>query len=402
MKQASTALLAIAIAFACTQTGESARDVAPVLTPAAIDAPPIDWLPLELHRSVYPFVSGTVNGVATTMLIDSGAERTAIDASLAQELGLENGGVVRARGISGATDAWIARGVRLEVGSLRIEPEFVVVIDLAPVVERLGRPLPVVLGRELFARAIVELDYPRERVAFHDPERWPSADAARSITMFEASGGKYAVDARIEGRPSVRVQVDTGSGDTLTIFHDYASAERLLAGRARVSTRLAGGVGGSAVENEATLAELSLGAWSLRDVPALFEAEVRNAKAARDSSGRLGGRVLRRFRVTIDAPHQRMWLAPEERWNRPFERNRAGLQVVFRDEALEVVHVAAGSAAERSGWLVGERITAFNGRAVTSDHWNAWTKLLDGAPGTVVTLRDGNDNERRLTLADHY
>ncbi|MFN0244645.1 MAG: aspartyl protease family protein [Planctomycetota bacterium] len=402
MTRTWTVLLVVAIALACAQTGDGARDVAAVSTPALVDEAPTDWLPLELHRSVYPFVSGTVNGIATAMLIDSGAERTAIDASFARELGLESGGVVRARGISGATDAWIAHGVEIEIGALRIEPEFVVVIDLAPVVERLGRPLPVVLGRELFARAIVELDYPRERVALHDPERAPSADAARSITLFEVSGGKYAVDARIEGRPPVRVQVDTGSGDTLTIFHDYASAERLLAGRVRVSTRLAGGVGGSAVENEATLAELSLGEWSLRDVPALFEAEVRNAKAARACSGRLGGRVLHRFRVTIDAPHERMWLEPAERWSRPFERNRTGLQVVFRDEALEVVHVAAGSAAERSGWLVGERITSFVGRDVTSDYWSAWTKLLDGAPGTVVTLRDGSDNERKLTLADHY
>lgn len=397
MKQAWTLVLAAAITLACTPTRESARDA-----PAPVDDARSGWLPLELHRSVYPFVSGAVNGVAAAMLIDSGAERTVIDASLAQELALERGGDVTARGISGAADAWIARGVTIEVGGVRFEPPFVVVIDLAPVALRLGRPLPVVLGRELFARAIVELDYPRERVAFHDPERSPGTDDARSLTLFEAGGGKYAVEARIEGRPPVRVQVDTGSGDTLTIFHDYVSTQKLLDGRARVSTRLAGGVGGNSVEHEATLATLSLGEWRLRDVPALLEAQVRNANAARDCSGRLGGRVLRRFRVTIDAPHQRMHLEPSEHWDAPFERNRAGLQTVFRDGALEVVHVAAGSAAERSGWRAGERVTSFAGREVTSDYWNAWTRLLDGAPGTVVTLRDGSGNERTLTLADHY
>lgn len=387
-----------ATASSCTQV-DRANPAAVIIAAEQGDT---SWQPLDVHRLAYPFVSGTANGIDVSMLLDLGAEMTSIDASFAKKLGLERVGDITAKGVSGTTDAWFARGVTIEVGSLRFEPSFVVAIDFAPVAERLGRPLPVVLGRELFERAIVELDYSASRVAFHDPERWHSASDAHVLPLFPAKGGKYAIDARIEGRAPVRVQIDTGANDTLVVFHDYVNEARLLEGRTKVSTRLAGGVGGTSVDREATLTKLGLGDIELHDMPATFEPETRDAVASSTCAGRLGGRILSRFRVTIDVPHRRMQLEPAANWDRPFEKNRLGLQGVLHANELEVAHVAAGSPAEHAGWKVGERVTAFDGRAVTSDCWNDWMSFLDRATGTTVALRDGEGRERKLTLAEYY
>jgi len=123
-------------------------------------------------------------------------------------------------------------------------------------------------------------------------------------------------------------------------------------------------------------------------VPASFEIGP-DRPGAIPRAGILGGEILSRFRVAFDYRNDSMWLTPAPDWQkRSFLRDRAGFETDDRGQHLEVVHVCPGSPAAATGWKVGERIVAVDGRPVGSAHRSVdWET---GAPGTPVELTDGN------------
>ncbi len=363
------------------------------------------WLPLSVHRTGHVFVATKVGGTEVEGMLDTAAAMTTIDTGFAKAHGIDLGDAVSASGVGGTASAHLARGVTIEVGALKFRPPTVAVVDLAAVAKDLGRDLSLVIGRELFDAAVVEIDYAGARVAFDDPgrERTPLSHV---LPLFPADQGTPAIEVSVEGRPHVRVQVDIGSNDTLKLFRSYVESANLLAGRSKVSTRLSGGVGGMAPVKEATLEKIVIGGLEVRGVPALF---VEGGPADRGTStrgsskvdGRIGSGILQRFRVVVDVPHGRLELEPTAETARPFPKNRLGLQSVLQSNALEVVHVAAGSPAEAAGWHAGDRVTEFGGRSVDGACWSAWIDCIGQPAGTVVVLRDGEGKERKVTLAEY-
>ena len=75
---------------------------------------------------------------------------------------------------------------------------------------------------------------------------------------------------------------------------------------------------------------------------------------------------MRRFTVTWDYQHERMLLVPNSQLHDPFEADSSGLHLTVRPPAFNIIYVAAvlpGSPAAAAGLLVGDVITAINGKA---------------------------------------
>ena len=62
---------------------------------------------------------------------------------------------ISAQGVGGAQQAELVQDVTVEVGNLKLSGVSVAVIDLDAVEKAIGRPMPVILGRELFMSSVV-------------------------------------------------------------------------------------------------------------------------------------------------------------------------------------------------------------------------------------------------------
>jgi C-terminal processing protease CtpA/Prc len=51
-----------------------------------------------------------------------------------------------------------------------------------------------------------------------------------------------------------------------------------------------------------------------------------------------------------------------------FCKDRSGIQANYRSGALDVIFVAPGSPASRSGWKIGDRIIAINRRPIGPEY----------------------------------
>ena len=339
---------------------------------------------------------GLLGAQPVRVLLDSGASLSVVDLRLARRLRLEP---TQARAVADSAGlparAVQLAGVTLRLPGLTFLDLATVALDLSPLAET-GQEVPMILGAEAFAALAVEVDRAAARVSFSAPSaaRPPPGAVA---TPLRANGGRTRlVSLEVEGSGATPAQFDLGSQSPLTASLAYAQAHGWLAGK-RVSTWAGATVSGVAEERIATLAGVRLGGWTLPPTPV----ELLSGWDTPDAPLLVGYPLLSRFRMLVDAPDARLWLAPLPGLERPFRRDRSGLAVrpASEGEGLEVVHVAAGSPAAAGGWRAGEVILS----ATDAQGRPAGDAFGFGAEGTRLRLRvRGDPRPRDLTLADYF
>jgi predicted aspartyl protease len=367
------------------------------------DAGTTDWIPFELFRGAYIYLHGSVNGIATDMLLDSGAGMTVLDRSFATEHGIESGGEVVARGTGGESTASMASGLTIRVGMLELRDLSAAVIDLGGLVPKLGRSMPVIFGKEVFHSLVVDIDYPAQRLRFIEPADYHNEGAGHRLAISPSEDGHKNLDISVEGRAPIAVALDTGSGSALDLFGWYVDESHLLDGRTQVTEGLSGGVGGMVTEKLTSVRSVEIAGYALADVPIGMQWSTTGAFATKRIGGNLGAGILKRFRVIFDYAHDCLWLEPQPGWeNAAFERDRAGLDLERKPGALDVLFVAPGSPAAAGGWKVGDRIVAVDGKPVGDVYDESIDRFGRGPEGASIKLRLENGTERTLVLRRHY
>ena len=360
------------------------------------------WLPVELLFERYIMLRGRVGGVETDILLDSGAGMTVLDEAFAKKLGLESSGALPAQGVGGTTTAGLVQGVTLELGDLKLGPMTAVTLDLSQIAGRMGRDLPVILGKEVFHALVVDMDYPNARIRFLDPENYAYDGQGHRLEVMPADDGHKLVKLAVEGLPEASYMLDTGQGGALTMFRKYTDDNRLLEAR-RQTEVLGGGVGGMIKAKMARLRTVDIAGYRLTDVPAAFQRQdVGGAFDTARLAGNLGAGILNRFRVTFDYSRDCLWLEPGAAFGQPLPQDRLGLNPHPEGGALVVDHVCPGSPAEAAGWKAGDRITALDGQPVGADWWKVLARWSRLPSGTKVRLTGADGGEREVELADYY
>lgn len=343
----------------------------------------------------------TVNGVATVALLDTGAGSTILDRAFAARIGVTSARTIEARGFGGRTTAGLARDVALGVGAARFVGLAPAILDLSDAARRTGHEIPVIVGADVFERAVLDLDVPNRSLEFLDPATFTPPDDTTFVPLARA-GSLWTAQVSLEGRDEIAASVDLGCGYPIVLEHAYWSRAGLLEHRRR-STGIALGVGGAFEQTAATLESLSFGGVEFPGVPAGFLPAEAATPGARGASAVLGLPVLARFRLWIDFPHDALHLrADAARLRSSFARDRLGLTLKADAGLLRVIHVAPGSPAEAAGFRVGTRVAAIDDRPAAS-----WTpperrELGDRPVGTRVTIRLADGTTRTVRLEDYY
>ena len=359
------------------------------------------FMPFDLFAGVRIYIPAVVNGVETEVLLDSGAEMTVLDKGFAERLGLDASGDVAAVGTGGVGSAQFAQGVSIDLGGIAFPDRTVAVIDLAAIGQAIGRPLPVVLGKDAFNGLIIDIDFPARRIAFHEREGFTAPEGLVEVPLV-STGSIRAVPLSIEGREPALFDFDTGNGGALIVYPAYAAAQGLLDGRP-ASTVMSGAVGGMRESGIATVHSLNLAGFEVRDVPAVFPPAGPSAVDSDRTAGNLGMGVLGRFRLITDFAGGRVWLgADEASLAQPFARDRLGLSLRKEAGAVTVQRASPNSPAAAAGWTARERIIAIDGVAADDLDAAALRAVVSGPAGRMVRLTLEDGETRTLERRDFY
>jgi hypothetical protein len=243
-------------------------------------------------------------GAPRWFLLDSGAGALVIDKQTADTLALDAFGAIEASGIGGRAPARFRPAKTFEVGPLTIDDPVMLELDLSPIAPFFGVELAGILGYDVFARAVIELDLRTPAAKLHDP------------ASFEPSSGtrweELLLDARIptlrcryEGEREGLFRMDTGDSSTVTFHTPTVERLKLLEGRKTKSTPL-GGVGGFTGGRSGKLAWFEVGGRRVEDLDARFAQTEKGPFSTPEIDGNLGTALLEPFVLFFDYRAQRL------------------------------------------------------------------------------------------------
>lgn len=278
----------------------------PAICPAAATqapaAVPAAGYPIVLTRGGRLLVDARINGHLVQALLDSAAEATLIDPGFARRLEVTSAGTVSGKGSGAASfEAGLIKGVTLEAFGLTLKDQTVAVTDLADVGQRLlGRRLEIILGREIFDAARLQIDIEGRRIRVVSRDSQPPGTRLELLTEH----GVETLPVRVEDSGVVRATFDLGNGAEVLAGAALAARLHLLTDGRKVSTGHGGGLGGETARQLFELHSLEVAGRRFNDVAAAIDPQ----PSASDLN--IGVSVLRHFLITSDFAAHALWLQP--------------------------------------------------------------------------------------------
>lgn len=308
-----------------------------------------------------------VNGSSPlTFILDTGASSVVLDNRRVAELGLDTVAGDDAQTGGGSVKTGAAEDVTLRVGRAELAGITVATIDLRPLDAALGLRIDGILGYEIFAKYVVEIDYAARHVRLHDPSRYRDAGRDAVPLALEEKLPVVRVDlARAKGGTAeAKVELDTGLTAGLTLTRTFVQANGVVdpaQPRLRITTGalLPGKVSAEVVR----LPVVRFGGFDLERIVASVTPTPEEAGVSGDTVGLIGGEVLRRFTLVVDYPHSRLLLEPNDAVFEADEFDMTGMSLSApAPRTYRVRLVLNGSPAAAAGIVAGDELVAIDGR----------------------------------------
>jgi hypothetical protein len=358
-------------------------------------------VPIRLLNN-HIYVEAKVNGQGPyAFMVDTGGH-TILTPSTVATLGLHAEGASTSAGAGEKTTVNGFVKVReIAIGAMRMREQTAFALDFANQ-ETEGVDVDGMVGFELFRRFAVRIDYGALTMTIIDPARFDARDAGTPIA-FRFYDHLPQVRGTFDGRPGW-FDIDTGSRSEIDLTSPFVERAHLRDAYPGGFVAVGGwGVGGPVRSYIVRARSVTLGDVAI-DAPV---ASLSNMRAGSFSDpnyeANVGSGLLKRFVVTFDYAHQRMYLKRIE--PQPADAgtfDKSGMWINLGDRGFVVADVAPGGAAQAAGIAVGDVIVAIDGEGPGTLALPAARQRLRTAPdGTTVkveVLRGAARETRTLTL----
>lgn len=167
-------LIAAMLLVAGSLTGQAIEKSAPIFAHGALST---GWMDFELQDGKRIFLSATVNGHATKVLLATGLPVSDIDKTFAASIGLAYQAKDEKDG-KDTDDSTVVYGIKIQIGNMTLRDTSANGVDFAPLAKHIGHPLPLLLGDDVFDHSSVDIDFAHHRICFQ--QEWHSVEGGRS------------------------------------------------------------------------------------------------------------------------------------------------------------------------------------------------------------------------------
>ena len=242
-----------------------------------------------------------IHGSHLWFVLDTGAPRTIVDSTAARTLGLQI--VSQERGTGAGRGTYLqqhASPIDVALGAMPLHVPEPWVIDLANV--GTDQRADGLLGEDLLERYVVRIDPELQTLTLYDSAHFQYPGAGTMLPL-SVKKNKLYVDVKLtlpSGLSATHaMRIDTGSEDAASDNLVRQSTERRVA-------RQGIGLGTAYVDTSGLFESVELGPYA-----------VHRAWGASNDHPALGMEILRRFTMTFDVPHGRLFLEPNRRIKDP-------------------------------------------------------------------------------------
>jgi len=224
-------------------------------------------IPFQLRQNQI-FVEVSVDGSPPlTFVLDTGAPYNLIGLRQARSLGLplqSVGRVVQGVGADPPDAYVVSRKLTVRLGDISLASQALVAVPLDLPAECADAPagradstrggtggasssVEGVLGKPLFDRFVVDIDYAAQRITFHEPTGYRYEGRGETLPLRMADGIPV-LDAKVTAAPrrsaTARLAVDLGASTAITINRQFADSHQVLPAQETLRATNECGVGG--------------------------------------------------------------------------------------------------------------------------------------------------------------
>lgn len=196
----------------------------------------------------------------------------------------------------------------------------------------LGIPVHGIIGYDLFRDFVVEINYGRQFLRFHDPKTYKPRPGKGAQTLpLDVDHNKAFLEGSVVVRDGaevpVRLLMDTGSSDAVWLFPD--PEEGLSVPEKHYEDFLGKGLSGTIYGKRTKIRSLRIGGFVLTDAKAAFPdmESFQGIGEMDERDGSLGGELLKRFNMVVNYPSGEITLSKNSYFKDPFLFNRAGIEL---------------------------------------------------------------------------
>ncbi|MBC8003149.1 MAG: aspartyl protease family protein [Opitutaceae bacterium] len=361
---------------------------------------------VEVYRNLILMPVELENGTSCIFLLDTGAATSIVDTKLADKLNISIHGTTKMRGVGGEVEGQQVRPQFLRIGSILLERPNLVSLPMSGVSAGLGREIHGLLGWDILRRFVVEIDYAAARVVFHEPTDFDPPSDVESMPLTDAVTPLIRAHLLFSNHDPAGglFQLDTGFSSAIRVNRDFTDRHKLLQAAGPTVEDQALGTGGTETIRRGRAVGLQSGRFVISHPIVSFYRERKSAPGGERSIGNLGGEFLRRFKITLDAGGQRLWLEPTSALTQMDELDMTGLRLVATGNGLQTVlvsQVLGGSPAARAGIRNGDELTRVNGKPADKLGLDGILALGKAHGGELVVeyRRKGRTNSVTLKLS---
>ena len=355
---------------------------------------PVTRVPAELVNNLI-VVTGRINDSAPlAFVLDTGASTSVVDRGTASALRLSLGTAGRATTGGGDVETVTVSGANLSIADLRFRDLPLVAIDLTGLRAGLGHAVAGILGYDVFAQWVVEIDYITPAVRFHDPKAWSPPPGAADVRFAAMDDRIPLVDLAlrgVSGAPALaRVELDTGQTGALTLTSRFVAEHRSVDdAQSRVFVTAGAILAGRVSAYVARLGSLRVGATEVAHPVVTVTPGEAQAGVTDTTAGLLGGEVLRRFHLFIDYSRRQLWVQPNADATSAMEFDMSGMSLAALPpdwRSYRVRAVIPASPAADAGLKADDVVVAVDGRPAADYRLTELRRLLRVPGDRVVTV----------------
>ena len=342
-------------------------------------------------------VAAIVEGQRASLLLDTGSERSWLDAKFAAKLELYSTGIESIRLPYATREVDSIRVGDLGLDSVHIRDLEMFSGDLSSTSLAVGVPVDGILGCDVLRRFIVRIDLSSGSAQFVTNSSAPPDEVSVRLHKVE---NLYFVPLSVQGT-SVNLLLDTGTNASSVSSHVWSNITTHWRPQSMVDgVRSAGGAGSAKF---VLIPRIDIGSVTAKNVPLRVQPQTPDGLFAdTDFDGLLGTDVLGQFIVTLDLADDKMYLRHNARAHMDLDHfSTIGIQFAKNGEgSFTIMAVWNPSPATVAGLKIGDRILSVNKMDVRSMSLDDFSRRIHGRPGSAVHfIVDSNGYQHDASMA---
>lgn len=263
-------------------------------------------IPFEFHSN-HIYLKTQVNGKGTYyFLFDSGAgsSGSVIDGSVAETLNLPVNGYVNANLVGGSKGIAYTENVKFSIGELIFDEKKTAFLPFKEQEKEEGHQIDGIFGYSLIKNYVVEVDYPKRIITFHNPEEYRKPKNAKVIQLLNINENKVPViqvEILTTGKKKLNfmLTVDTGYDGNFLLGRKFIEENSLQADVISAEATSTGtGLGGKTSLKKGRIRKLQIANIKSINPETIFAFDEKGNFAG--NNGYIGGKFLTKRKLVLN------------------------------------------------------------------------------------------------------